>query len=88
VAFSPDGKRLVSTEGTGGRGGTVGVVKVWDAAGGQELLGLKGHRGDILGASFTPDGRRLVTVAVEGINTRSARAEVKVWDATPRPAKP
>ena len=36
VAFSPDGKRIVS----GSRDNT---VKVWDAASGQETLTLKGH---------------------------------------------
>ena len=36
VAFSPDGKRIVS--GSGDK-----TLKVWDAASGQETLTLKGH---------------------------------------------
>ena len=36
VAFSPDGKRIVS-------GSDDKTVKVWDARQGQELLSLKGH---------------------------------------------
>src|SRR5262249_30203353 len=44
VAFSFDGKRLVS-----GR-------KVWDAATGQELLSLKGFEKSVV---FSPDGKRL-----------------------------
>ena len=36
VAFSPDGKRIVS-------GSNDKTLKVWDAATGQEMLTLKGH---------------------------------------------
>jgi WD40 repeat protein len=38
VAFSADGKRLVSA-------GDDQTVKVWDATSGQEMLTLKGHTG-------------------------------------------
>jgi WD40 repeat protein/serine/threonine protein kinase len=50
VAFSPDGKRLVST----GHGG----MKVWDAQNGQELLFFKDA---ISNAVFSPDGKRLAS---------------------------
>ena len=40
VAFSPDGKRLVS-------GSLDKTVKVWDAQTGQEILTLKGHTGPV-----------------------------------------
>ena len=36
MAFSPDGRRIVS-------GGGDKTLKVWDAATGQETLTLKGH---------------------------------------------
>ncbi len=39
VAFSPDGKRIVT------RQLWTTTVKVWDADKGQELLSLKGHTG-------------------------------------------
>ena len=66
VAFSPDGKRIVS----GSRDKT---VKVWDAATGQELLSLKGHTGEVSSVAFSPDGKRIVS--------GSEDQTVKVWDA-------
>jgi WD40 repeat protein len=50
VAFSPDGKRLVTASGDK-------TVKVWDAETGQELLTLKGGGG----IAFSPDGHRLAS---------------------------
>jgi eukaryotic-like serine/threonine-protein kinase len=69
VAFSPDGKRLVSGVCHLGK---PGEVKVWDATTGQELLTLKGHSNQVWGVVFSPDGKRLA----------SASGELKVWDAT------
>ena len=53
LAFSPDGKRVVT-------GGDDGLVKIWDAADGRELLSFRG-RGGISGIAFSPDGRRVAT---------------------------
>jgi dipeptidyl aminopeptidase/acylaminoacyl peptidase len=47
---------------------------VWDAAGGQNLLTLKGHASAVLCVSWSPDGKRLATGS--GDNT------ARVWDAT------
>jgi WD40 repeat protein len=60
LAYSPDGRWLA--------GGcySPAVVKVWDAANGKELFSFGGHRGNLTGASFTPDGRRLVTSDWQG----------------------
>jgi tRNA A-37 threonylcarbamoyl transferase component Bud32 len=66
VAFSPDGKRLVS-------GSSDGAVKVWDAQTGQETLTLKGHNGSVSSVAFSPDGKRLVSGSTDGT--------LKVWDA-------
>jgi predicted amidophosphoribosyltransferase len=51
VAFSPDGKRIVS--GSGDK-----TVKIWDATTGQEMLTLKGHSSVVISVSFSPDGKR------------------------------
>ena len=66
VAFSPDGKRIVS--GSGDK-----TVKVWDARTGQELLSLKGHTSVVCAVAFSPDGTRIVSGSWD--------KTVKVWDA-------
>jgi WD40 repeat protein/serine/threonine protein kinase len=71
VAFSPDGKRLVSAGGAGG--GMPGEVKVWDAQTGQELQTLKGHSNFVYGVTFSPDGKRLASACRD--------KTVKLWDA-------
>jgi Tol biopolymer transport system component len=76
VAWSPDGYRLASScAGFGWEGHTdVGEVKIWDAAGGRELLTLKGHAGSVQSVSWSPDGKRLATGSKVGT--------VRVWDTS------
>jgi WD40 repeat protein len=73
VAFSPDGKRLVSA-------GWNQKVKVWDAETGKELLSLQGHTGFLFSVVFSPDGKRLAS-ASGNPNSPWKPGEVKVWDA-------
>ncbi len=67
VAFSPDGRRLVT-------GSWDHTAKVWDALTGEELHTLKGHDKYVWSVAFSPDSRRIVT----GGHDREAR----VWDAS------
>lgn len=67
VAWSPDGKKLVS-------GGMNGVVKVWSLSSKQNLLTLAGHKNDVVSVAWSPDG----TMIASG----SWDATAKIWDAT------
>jgi hypothetical protein len=67
-------------------------VKLWDLAGGREVLTLKTTGVDLVwrngignsGFAFSPDGHRLFHLP--GGSRR--KAEVQVWDATPMPDEP
>jgi hypothetical protein len=66
VTFSPDGRRLATAS-------KDQTARLWDAATGQQILALKGHRGGVMGVVFSPDGRRLATA--------SRDETARVWDA-------
>ena len=69
VAFSPDGKRLVSASTLPDL-----TVKVWDATSGQVLLTLKRQTAALTTVAFSPDGKRLASGSFD--------KTVKMWDAT------
>jgi WD40 repeat protein len=69
VAFSPDGKRIV----TGG--GADQTIKLWDARTGQEILTVGRHADYVTSVAFSADGRKIVSTSDDG--------NVRVWDATP-----
>ncbi len=70
VAFSPDSKRLAT-------GSDTGIITLWDAESGQEVLTLRGHSGGIVRLTFSADGRFLASSSGDG--------SVKLWEAaTPR----
>jgi WD40 repeat protein/serine/threonine protein kinase len=68
VAFSPDRKRLASTDGQ-----LDSLVRLWDIATGQELLTLQGHTKGVRALAFSQDGTRLASADNNGT--------VKVWEA-------
>ncbi len=81
VAFSADGKRIVSgSEGLWNI--SPGEVKVWDAQTGQEQRTLKGHTYQVWSVAFSPDGTRIVSGGW-GYDLMANRywGELKVWDA-------
>jgi WD40 repeat protein/tetratricopeptide (TPR) repeat protein len=73
LAFTPDGRRLASAVSPVNRfqsqGQDPGELKLWDVAGGREVLSLNGV-GRLV---FSPDGKRLAALSRGGA--------VKVWDA-------
>jgi WD40 repeat protein/serine/threonine protein kinase len=76
VAFSSDGKRLV----TGCRAGAGEDVKVWDAQTGQDLATFKAYPGGpVKSVAFSPDDRLLVSTGMvfEG---KGPESMLKVWD--------
>jgi WD40 repeat protein len=72
VAFSPDGRRLVT-------GGPEHTVEIWDVRDGQKLQTLRGgHSGDVYTVAFSPDDEgRWVASGGED-------STVKVWDSRTR----
>ncbi len=67
VAFSPDGRRVVT-------GSFDNTARVWDAETGQPLVRLSGHADRVISAAFSPDSQRVVT----GSYDKTAR----IWDIT------
>ena len=65
VAFSPDGKRFLTTGGF--------TAYLWNAQTGKELLNFKGHRSGIEALAFSPDGKRIVTAGLD--------RTLRVWNA-------
>ena len=68
VAFSPDGKRIVS-------GSEDQTLRLWDATTGKPIgEPLKGHDKSVISVAFTPDGKRIVS--------GSEDQTLRFWDAT------
>jgi len=66
VAFSPDGKRIVS-------GSSDQTLRLWDDDSGDCLATLQGHQGRVNAVAFSPDGKRIVS--------GSSDQTLRLWDA-------
>jgi WD40 repeat protein len=66
VAFSPDGKQVVS-------GSDDETVRLWDAVTGAALQTLEGHSDTVWSVAFSPDGKQVVS--------GSGDETVRLWDA-------
>jgi WD40 repeat protein len=75
VVFSPDSKRIATSDRRAFALDDIGVIKLWDADNGRELLSLK-HEQGFGSLSFSPDGHRLRLQTPDG--------QGQTWDATPR----
>jgi WD40 repeat protein len=65
VAFSPDGKQVVS--------GSDDQVRLWDAVTGAALQTLKGHSNKVTSVAFSPDSKLIIS--------GSGDMTIRLWDA-------
>src|SRR5262249_10717239 len=68
AVFHPTEPRIAS-------GGRDRLVRLWDAATGEELVRLPGHSNYVFSLAFSPDGKTLVS--------SSGDATLRLWDTEP-----
>jgi WD40 repeat protein len=88
VAFSPDGRRLLSTSGCRWLGTEFGparydeVIRLWEVETSREIIRLEGHLTSPTSAVFTPDGKHALSTAYD--------FTVRLWrlEGPPPPHRP
>ena len=69
VAFSPNGRRLVS-------GGRERVIRIWSVPELEKLTELRGPHETVLSVTFSPDGKQVVSGSYDGM--------IHVWSLNSR----
>ena len=90
VAFSPDGRRLITLS-TSPQPGDKSQVRAWDAVSGQALgVPLTGQTDGVGSVAFSPDGRLLASGSAENSLSEFQNAgpsshsdTVQLWDIDP-----
>ena len=73
LAFSADGKTLAAISNSGYVGGIEAPVELWDVQTGKHLHTLRYHKTGVMAATFSPNGRILVTSGIDN--------QLRFWDA-------
>jgi WD40 repeat protein len=66
VAYRSDGTQIATAD-------RAGVLRVWDAASGKNVLTIEGRKGELASVAFSPDGKSLAAGDAGGL--------VSLWDA-------
>jgi WD40 repeat protein len=74
LAFSPDGKTLVSGISNSPRDHEPGLIEVLDPATGEKRMTLTGHTNGVQSIAFSPDGKLLASGGLD--------RTIRVWDLT------
>ncbi len=82
--FAPDGRRFIASFGWIGNSND-SALRLYDAESGKELRAFAHHRGTVMSAAFSADGRRIVSAgggtALQMMRNETPDNRVLVWDA-------
>lgn len=82
--FAPDGRRFIATFGWIGNSND-SALRLYDAESGAELRAFSHHRGTVMSAAFSADGRRIVSAgggtALQVLRNDTPDKRILVWDA-------